>query len=529
MSENIRQYIASLLADPEKLLATTPYYRRIDAHRAQYDIFGRTTESVGVKVRATLPSIKRVAVPIEALLREADPWSHSVLTDENIPSIYVKNSEGGYLKVEQKRTPLPYQACISKKQTLHLCNNPMSHVLLNANPTERQKAHFIRIKQSWDERNMDGKKTEAVYTQKTETFVGVLFYHDHKGRIKSRTLKYSDGYNIITHKDQNGEHVLECVYYSINNVEYLDCYDDTYMYRLTNTTDVVADGSGKVVSGGWVYETPAKHGFSECPLVVKRGKVAWDSVQELIEVAERTYNTFNVIQNRYGYGMLYVKGKINPKAQRVNGSFILNDTSMDPNADAKMLTPPSPENMKETLDQLEEQIMKGAGTTFILPKDIKMSGDVSGVAVQLTQELDIETALQDVNEWQNFANKMMRLFKEGLARELVASGEVGYEQAITDFATLNIRTRFVVWRPQSNESYNQMLATLHGAGGISNQTFIEKNTESCPDEIARVKNEREQAAQDAIRQQEQALQLTNKQQEQTQEDTKAETTLADDE
>lgn len=510
MNESVRQYIAELLADPDKLLATTPYYRRIDASGAQYDVFGRTVESVGTKVRATLPSIKRVQVPIGALLREADPWSHSVLTDENIPSIYVKNSEGGYLKVEQKRLPLPYQQSIAKKQTLHLCNNPMSHVLLNTNPTEAQNKYFIRVKQAWDERNMDGKKTEAVYTQKNESFVGMLFYHDYNGKIKSRILRYSDGYNIITHKDQNGEHILECVYYCVDDVEYIDCYDDTYMYRLTNAGDIATDAEGRVVNNGWRYETPVEHGFSEIPLVVKRGKVAWDNVQDLIEVAERTYNTFIVIQNRYGYGMLYVKGKINPKAQKVNGSFILNDTSMDPNADAKMLNPPTPENMKETIDQLEEQIMKGAGTTFILPKDIKMSGDTSGIAVQLTQELDIETALQDVNEWQNFANKMMRLFKEGLARELVNSGEKGFENAITDFEKLNIRTKFVVWRPQSNEAYNQMLTTLHGAGGISNQTLIEKNTESCPDEMARVQKEKEAEIQEALDKQERTLQLTKK-------------------
>lgn len=510
MNKDKSQLIAELLANPDKLLATTPYYRRIDASGAQYDVFGRTVESVGTKVKATLPSVKRVQVPIGALLREADPWSHSVLTDENIPSIYVKNSEGGYLKVEQKRLPLPYQQSIAKKQTLHLCNNPMSHVLLNTNPTEAQNKYFIRVKQAWDERNMDGKKTEAVYTQKNESFVGMLFYHDYNGKIKSRILRYSDGYNIITHKDQNGEHILECVYYCVDDVEYIDCYDDTYMYRLTNAGDIVTDAEGRVVNNGWRYETPVEHGFSEIPLAVKRGKVAWDNVQDLIEVAERTYNTFIVIQNRYGYGMLYVKGKINPKAQKVNGSFILNDTSMDPNADAKMLTPPSPENMKETLDQLEEQIMKGAGTTFILPKDIKMSGDTSGVAVQLTQELDIETALQDVNEWQNFANKMMRLFKEGLARELVNSGEKGFENAITDFEKLNIRTKFVVWRPQSNEAYNQMLTTLHGAGGISNQTLIEKNTESCPDEMARVQKEKEAEIQEALDKQERTLQLTKK-------------------
>lgn len=514
MNESTRQYIASLLADPDKLLQTTPYYRRIDSSRASYDIFGRTVESVGTKTRATLPSIKRVEVPIPVLLRELDPWSHSVLWDENIPSLTIKTKDGGWMRVEQKRLPLPYQPCIAKKQTLHLCNNQMSHVLLNTNPAEIQNKQFIRIKQAWDERNMDGKKTEAVYTQKTESLVGMLFYRNYKGQINARILRYSDGYNIITHKDNNGEHILECVYYCVDDVEYLDCYDDTYMYRLTNDGAGVVDANGKVVRNGWRYHKAVAHGFSEIPLAVKRGKVAWDNVQDIIEVAERTYNTFIVIQNRYGYGMLYVKGKINPKAQKLNGSFILNDTSMDPNADAKMLNPPSPENMKETLDQLEEQIMKGAGTTFILPKDIKLSGDTSGIAVQLTQELDIETALQDVNEWQNFANKMMRLFKEGLAKELVDSGEEGFEKAISDFERLNIRSRFVVWRPQSNEAYNQMLTTLHGAGGISNQTLIEKNTESCPDEMARVQKEKEAEIQEALQKQEQTLQLTKKYQEQ---------------
>lgn len=508
MNENIRQQIAALLADPDKLLATKPYYRKIAG--ASASVNPTTVESVGTTVRARLPRIKRQIVPIPDLLKEYDPWSHSVLYDDNVPSITVKNSKGGWITIESKRMPSAWQQNITKKQTLHLCNNQMSHTLLNTNPTEIQNKQFIRIKQAWDERNMDGIKTEAVLTQKSESVVGMLFYRDYNGRIKARILRFSDGYTLITHKDDNGDHILECVYYCVDNVEYIDCYDDTYMYRLTSSADAIADGSGVISGDGWVHHTPVQHGFSECPLVVKRGKVAWDNVQDLIEVYERTYNTFMVIQNRYGYGMLYVKGKLNPKAQRVNGSYVLNDTSMDPNADAKMLTPTTPQYMIETLDQLEYSIQKGAGTTFILPKDIKLSGDTSGIAVQLTQELDIETALQDVNEWQNFANKMMRLFKEGLARELVDSGEKGFEKAITDFEKLNIRSRFVVWRPQSNEAYNQMLTTLKGAGGISQQTLIEKNTESCPDEMARVQKEKETEQEEALKKQEQTLELTKK-------------------
>ena len=48
MNENIQNQIAALLADPDKLLATTPYYRRVDGAKSSYDIFGRTVESVGM-------------------------------------------------------------------------------------------------------------------------------------------------------------------------------------------------------------------------------------------------------------------------------------------------------------------------------------------------------------------------------------------------------------------------------------------------------------------------------------------------
>lgn len=485
--------IKKLLAEPEKLLQTKPYYRNVSFSTNIYNVEKQAL--IGTTVTATLPNIRRTIIPICQLLKEYDPYSHSVLYDENIPSLTVKNAENGWINIEQKRMPIPFQQNIAKKQTLHLCNNPMSHLLLNSNPTEKQKNHFIKIKQIWDERNLDGIKTEAVLTQKSESVVGVLFYHDQNGRIKARILKYSDGFVIITHKNENGEHILECVYYKSNDTEYIDCYDNNYLYRFTNSFDFDSIQKEEI---GWKLIKVEKHGYSEIPLVTKRGKVAWDNVQDLIEVYERTYNTFMVIQNRYGWGVLYVKGRFNSKAQKINGNVVLNDSSGDANADAKILNPPSPENMIQTLEQMEYSIQKGSGTTFILPKDISMSGDTSGLAVQLTQELDIETALQDVNDWQNFANKMMRLFKEGLARELLATGDPDFDTAMTDFATLNIRTKFSVWRPQSAESYNQMLCTLKGAGAISAQTLIEKNTESCPDEMARVKKENDEIIEKSI-------------------------------
>ena len=103
------------------------------------------------------------------------------------------------------------------------------------------------------------------------------------------------------------------------------------------------------------------------------------------------------------------------------------------------------------------------------------------------QSLDIETAEQNVIEYQNVADKMWRLFKEGLAIELVRNGK--NKTAITDFGNVDATASFKVWVPRSKSEYNKMLLELTGGGLLSKKTGIEKNTESTADEEARLEAE----------------------------------------
>jgi hypothetical protein len=119
-----------------------------------------------------------------------------------------------------------------------------------------------------------------------------------------------------------------------------------------------------------------------------------------------------------------------------------------------------------------------------------MSGDVSGIAVQLTQAMDMETALREVVEWQNVADKMLRLFKYGLAKELVNNGK--RKHAVTEYEGLHISAKFKVWQPRNEYEYNQMLTILTGAGILSKESGIELNTVSKPDEKVRVMREVEE-------------------------------------
>ena len=84
-------------------------------------------------------------------------------------------------------------------------------------------------------------------------------------------------------------------------------------------------------------------------------------------------------------------------------------------------------------------------------------------------------------------SKHVRLFKEGLAKQLVANGE--NPNAITEFAKMKVSASFKPWQPFDEASWNQMLCTLKNAGLISTKTGIEKNTVSTPDEEIRLDNE----------------------------------------
>lgn len=517
MNQKKRLQIERLLAQPDKLLKKKPFCRKIlDKGQLSSSIDSGTVDLTGT-VSVALPNIRMDVVTQAQFMEELDVYSHRVLFDENVPAITIKSNKNGFMEIEQYRMAVPFQVLIRDKQVRHLCVNTMNHTMLNTEPDETQQKNFIRFKQAWSEKNMEGAKTKFVQDQKSYGDAGLLFFIDDDGKLCTKNINFADGYVIISHKNDAGKHILECLYYSVtdtdnNSVTYIDCYDDEYMTRFTNTMTV--DGNtGAITDGGWVRHEAVEHGFSECPLVTKRGEVAWNRGQCTIESYEALYNTFIVIQKRHGWGALYVKGKFNQDGRKIAGAVVLNDTSLDPNADAKYLDPPSPQNMVETLELMEQTIQKSTGTTFILPKDIKISGDTSGLAVEMTQELDMATAQDGVIEWQNVANKMSRLFKEGLAIELVRSDENG--KALTQYGQLRIFSEFRVWKPKSEEAHNQMLSTLKGAGGISQQTLVEKNTVSTPDEMMRIQKELEEQIKREDEQAEKAAKLAQKTSEQT--------------
>ena len=473
-----QEQIDYLLSHPQELIKKKPFTRGSDRRTAPYAFNVENRRQVGEVVDAALPQFERNEISQDRFLAELDPHCHDVLFDQNIPSISVKLNDGSFVELEFKKMAVPFQKMIRNKHVLHLCGYDIQHTLDNVEPTDEQRNDFATFKRYWKKRNMGGLRTKLVSAQKSVGDGGLLFYFDRNGEVKARLLSYEDGYVLCSHNDKNGDRLVESVYYRIGDTEYIDSYTDKAQYRH------VRKPTAK--NNGWEIDPKINgiaHGFNEIPLVTKRGKVAWDAVESEIEVYEIIYNIFLVIQKRHGWGILYIKGTFNENAKKMAGAIVLNDSSLNKDGDAKYLTAPSPEGMLDTLKLMEETIQKGSGTTFILPKDISTAGDISGVAIEITQSLDNEEALSGVIEWQNVASKMSRLFKYGLSKELVNSGD---KTAITRFDSLEISSCFKQWRPRNNAEYNQMLSTMKSSGILSQKTAIEKNTESTPDEEIRI-------------------------------------------
>lgn len=511
MSE-ISEQVQELLNNPEKILQKKPFFRGYDTSCVCNNILNNYLKRAGFTdmVSVTLPQLKKRVITQDEYLMELEPENHKVLYDQNIPSITMKLDNGGFVEVQYKKMAVSFQQNIKDKQVQHLCGLPMSFTLMDANPDEKQRADFVTFKQYWDLRNQDGMKTKMVDVQKSVGDVGLLYYFDKNNRIKSRILSYMDGYVLCPHDDDNGDRILESVYYKIDDVEYIDSYDDTYFYRMIRDNTNVDDN-------GWRRLAPKAHGFTEIPLITKRGKVAWENAQSVIEAYEILYNIFLVIQKRHGWGILYIKGDFENNGKKIAGSVILNskNTSYSQEAntdDAKFLTPPSPQGTIDTLQLMEETIQKNSSTTFLLPKDVKTTGDISGVAIMLTQSMDIENASKGVIEWQNVADKMVRLFKQGLAKELVASQI--QPSAITDFDNLHINAKFKVYRPQSETDIVTRLQTGVTSGFLSVETASEMNPDAKPDEKARLEKEKQAKIDEQLYQQEQALIISQKHSEQ---------------
>lgn len=484
-SKNIDWYLDA----PERLLYKKPFTRGGTLNKPVNSQIEKNK-----KTRVSLSSLMLNEISQDTYLEEYDPSLHRIKYNNSVPKIAVRIG-GQELVIDELVLTSAFQKNIHSAHVLHLAASPMEFTLCNLEKSEEISKDFQAYKQDWLMDNMESIKYDAISKQKKVGDMAALFMFDKKaGKGKVRIFSYDEGYIPIPNYNEFGEEISRSLYYKVDDfTEVIDTYDDKYLYRNVHSQN------GEETENGWQM-TKILHGFSRNPLLFKRGNVAWEYAQSIIEIWELLANIHAVTLKRFGTWGLVLKGDMDEQSfKRDSNTLIINLTGEESqNMDAKTLEFPEPQSMIDYLQFLFDQITIAASVTLITPKDLKVGGDIGGNAVQFAMKNDLALATQSIADWSNFTDDMAFLFGE--MKDL--------ENGNNRYSKLQLKARLTVWTP---ESKNTLISNLvQQSQFLSAQTMAEKLPDAAPDEIERKKKEQEETDAHTIEMAEKNAQIAQK-------------------
>lgn len=454
------------LNDPVKLLHKKPFVRGVNDEFVRIyrqDVMDDTS------LVAEVPSYTGKTISQAQYLLELDPNSHAIMFNDDIPRLS-GNPNARWDEANPYRASFSFQSQILSQHSMYVNTNPMYFTLLNNNPSDEVHKTFVEIKDEWITRNMDIYKMKLYEEQKSVGDAALLYYFNRRGKMRVRLLSYRDGYQLIPQYDDNGEMILFSVYYQYDGKRKIDCYDEQFIYSY------ISDDK----NGTFVIDSINQHGFDEIPVVYKRGEVAWEKGQVLIDIFELLYNIYMIVEKKVGFPILYVIGKASIEKRSDTATMLKDSTTGDLKSDAKYLNPDEPKGFQELLSDLFKKIQICTSSVLVSADDIKVTNDISGVALKILRSAIYERAQRDINEYNDAADKMAYLFKYGVSMEL---------GKFVLWNRCNIRAEYDLWTPQSETEYVNRLVIQKQSGIISSQTATQLSPDSQPDELSRISKE----------------------------------------
>ena len=459
--------ITWFLKDPTRLLVMKPFTRggMMNGHGYEKSpVLNNTMLDTGF-ASLTLKPISQ-----DTYITEYRPDLHHIILNKAIPHIKVfidgtPLSEGMF-EITQTAS---FQKLIHSAHVRNLTANPLEFSLCDGVRDASAQDLFMSLKNEWMWRGREWDKYQSINIAKQLGNVGTLFYFDKdKREYGVKCFSYEDGYQIIPNYDEYGIEVGRSLAYKVDGDIIIDTYDATNHYR-----------TKKSKNGSWEV-TSTKHGFSRCPLLYKRGKVAWEYAESSIEMWELMANIQAIALKRFGTFALVFTGDMDKDSfKRDSSTLIINLSSDSTNGkqDAKVLEFPEPQTMDGYLKTLEEKISLFSSTSFITPKDITTTNS-GGNGIALAMSNDFSVATQSALDWQRFMNEMVFLHQEGL----------DLENGGNKYASLKVRANLVPWSLETNNT--KITNLMMEAPYLSTKTVVEKCPDASPDEVERILEER---------------------------------------
>jgi len=455
------------MEEPTRLMMMKPFTRGGSMNGHGYEsseIKNNTTLNTGF-ANLTLKPISQ-----DTFITEYRPDLHHIILNQSIPHIKVRIDgtplDCGIMDMTQTAS---FQKLIHSAHVRSLTANPLEFNLGKTDAENGGIDAFEIVKDEWASRNMDWWLSQAINTCKQLGNCGLLFRYDKEERhVVVTNYSYENGYQIVPNYDEYGFEVARSLVYDLDGKIVIDTYDNKLHYRVMQ-----GDQGWEIVS--------EKHGFSRCPLLYKRGKVAWEYAESTIEMWELMANIQDIALKRFGTFALVFTGDMDTESFKRDSSTLIINLSSDTTGgkqDAKVLDFPEPQTMDGYLKTLEEKISLFSSTSFITPKDITTTNS-GGNGIALAMSNDYALATQSALDWRKFVNDMVYLHQEGLDLE----GNDGNK-----FAKLHIGAKIVPWSLETNNTKITNLAME--AKWLSMRTIIEKSPDAAPDEMERIIDER---------------------------------------
>ena len=463
----IREHdIKWFLKEPNRLTLMKPFTRggKMLGHGFEHGsaILNNTTMFTG------FANLDLHPISQDTYITEYRPDLHHIIWNKSIPHIKVLIDGQEYPFMEITQTAA-FQKLIHSAHVRNLTANPIEFNLCMSDDANGGGKAFGQIKDEWAWRNCEWDKYQAINTCKQLGNCGMLFSFDSvEGKYTITNFSYEDGYQIVPNYDEYGFEIARSLVYQIDNNIVIDTYDSTNHYRITQTAK------------GWSIKSE-KHGFPRCPLLHKRGKVAWEYAESSIEMWELMTNIAAIALKRFGTFALVFVGEMDEESfKRDSSTLIINLSSDTTNGkqDARTLEFPEPETMDGYLKTLEEKISLFSSTSFITPKDITTSNS-GGNGIALAMSNDYALATQSSLDWKRFVNDMVFLHQAGL--DLETNGVYRY----TD---LHIDAKIIPWSLETNNT--KITNLTMEKEWLSMRTIIEKSPDAAPDEEERIVEER---------------------------------------
>lgn len=457
------------MEDPTRLMLMKPFTRGGSLRNHGYEgesVLNNTVLNTG------FASLDLMPISQDTYITEYRPDLHHIILNQSIPKIRVvlngAELPSNLINITQTAS---FQKLIHSAHVRNLTANQLEFNLCNQNPDDSETTAFSEVKQEWLWRDCEWNKYMSINICKQLGNCGTLFWYDKaSGKYGITNYSYEDGYQIIPNYDEYGIEIARSLVYEVDGSIVIDTYDARNHYHITRGTE-----------NNWEYVVE-RHGFSRCPLLHKRGKVAWEYAESSIEMWELMANIAAIALKRFGTFALVFTGDMDAESfKRDTSTLIINLSSDTSNGkqDAKVLEFPEPQTMDGYLKTLEEKISLFSSTSFITPKDITATNS-GGNGIALAMSNDYALATQSALDWQRFMNDMVYLHQEGLDLEL--------NNGVAKYAKLKIGAKIIPWSLETN---NTKIVNLQmESNWLSMRTIIERSPDRAPDEEQRIIAER---------------------------------------